>query len=201
MSLQGKAVAWPIRCATGSRVFLANTWALPLADGSCRSITCLDVLEYVRDDEAMMAEFGRLLAAGGRLRLRVPNTGPLAGIDAFNLYHYLVDTTHRRRRPAETDEVGWRRHYGGGDLAELLGPRFRVCTVSTRRIGATELVDAVVLILCRWVLGSDSAYRRSLPPLRRFARWEDRIGPGRIGTVLTIEAVKGADPTREMATG
>ncbi|HEY7032812.1 MAG TPA: methyltransferase domain-containing protein [Thermomicrobiales bacterium] len=189
------ATARPIRCAIGKTVFLASSWAIPLADGSCRSIACLDVLELVRDDEALVAEFGRLLAPGGHLRLRVPNTGLLAGVDGFNLYHYLVDTTHRRRKPPETEEVGWRRHYGVPDVVALLGPRFCIRTVSARRAGVAEFVNAVLLVLLRWLLGSDGAYRRSMPVVRRVERLEDRFGLGRIGAVLTIEAVKRADLT------
>jgi SAM-dependent methyltransferase len=191
---QGQPGAWPVRCATGEGVFLANSWAVPLADGSCRSITCVDTLEYVRDDEAMVEEFGRLLLPGGRLRLSVPNTGPFAGFDAFNLYHYLVDTTHRRRRPPETNEIGWRRHYGVADVVALLGPVFCVRSVSSRRLGIAELVHSVLLVVFRWVLGSEAVYRRSTGLVRKIERWEDGIGIGRIGAVLTIEAEKHADP-------
>jgi SAM-dependent methyltransferase len=165
-----------------------------MADGSCGSITCAGALEFVRDDQALIAEFARLLMPGGRLCLTVPNTGPFAGFDAFNLYHYLVDTTRRRERPPETEEVGWRRHYGVADLRELLEPRFRIRSVSTRRIGLSELVHAGLLVACRWVLDSEAAYRRSTAVVRRLARWEDGIRLARIGSILTIEAEKRADP-------
>jgi len=192
--VQKVSVAWPIRCVTKEGSFLANSWAVPLPDGSCGSIACVETLEFVRDDEALIGEFARLLVPGGKLYLTVPNTGPFAGIDAFNLYHYLVDTTHRRKKPPETEEVGWRRHYGVPELAELLGPRFRIRSVSSRRIGISELTHAGLLVAFRWILGSEFAYRRSTALVRRLTRWEDGIRLGRIGAVLTIEAEKRADP-------
>lgn len=192
--MQELSVPWPVRCVTEAGEFLTNSWAIPLADCSCALIACTDTLEYVRDDEAMIAEFARLLMPGGRLLLTVPNTGPFAGLDAFNLYRYLVDTTHRRRKPPETEEVGWRRHYGVADLTDLLAPQFRIQSVSSRRLGITELVHAGLLIVFRWLLGSERSYRRSTALVRRLARWENGIRLGRDGAVLTVAAVKRAEP-------
>ncbi len=186
--------ARPIRCVIGSHAFLTQSSALPLPDKWCEEITCFDVLEYVRDDEALIAEFARVLQPGGMLRLRVPNAGPLAGLDAFNLYRYLVDITKRGAKPKETAEVGWRRHYGRNDLAALLTPRFRLQSTSTQRVGIGELLRTISLVVFRWLLQSDVDDRRVDPLIRRLERIEDKVKPGQVGTLLTIEAVRLPEP-------
>jgi SAM-dependent methyltransferase len=180
----------PILGTIGDRQLLSKSWALPLRDQSCESIDCFDVLEYVRDDEAMIDEFARVLRPGGLLRLRVPNTGPLAGLDGLNLYRYLSDITHRGRKPIETDEVGWRRHYGTQELTELLGSRFTVRTMVTQRVGICELADTVCLALFRWYRRSDARYSTARGLVRRIEKVEDRIKVGQSGTVLVVEAVR-----------
>jgi SAM-dependent methyltransferase len=182
----------PIRGSIAGDQFLANSWALPLADNSCDSIDCLDVLEYVRDDEAMIDELARVLRPGGKLRLRVPNAGLLEGLDAYNLYRYLTDITRRGRKPVETDEVGWRRHYGADDLAVLFGARFVIRSIGASRIGMGELVNVVSLTLFRWFRRSEERYRRANAVVRRVQAIEDWIRPGRVGTVLSVEAVRTA---------
>jgi len=190
-SLHGTTVfARPICGTIAGLTFRANSWALPLPDRACDAIDCLDVLAHIRDDEAMIAEFARVLHPGGMLCLRVPNAGPLAGLDAYNLYRYLSDITHRGRKPVETDEVGWRRHYSRQDLAALLGTRFVVRKVTTQRIGVAEMLNAAALAIFRWFQSSDARYRRASALIGRIERFENRIKPGLIGIALTIEAVR-----------
>jgi SAM-dependent methyltransferase len=194
-SLHGTILAArPICCCVDGRAFLANSWALPLSNASCCSIECLNVLEFVRDDEAMIDELARVLRPRGTLRLRVPNAGPLAGLDAYNLYRYLVDTIHRGSKPIETDEIGWRRHYDLHDLAALFGPRFAIQSITTQRIGAGELLNAMSLGLFRWLLGSESGYQRAREYVRRVEQVEDRITSCGFGTVLTVDAVRQSAP-------
>jgi hypothetical protein len=138
----------------------------------------------------MIDEFARVLRPGGTLRLRVPNAGPLAGLDSFNLYRYLSDITHRGRKPVETDEVGWRRHYSVDDLAALFGSRFAVRSTATQRMGSGEVVNAACLALFRWFRKSDTWYVRATDLVRRIELVEDGIRPGRVGTVLTVDAVR-----------
>ena len=138
----------------------------------------------------MIAEMARVLRPGGMLRVRVPNAGPLAGLDAYNLYRYLTDITRRGRKPVEIDEVGWRRHYSADDLKELLGPEFVVRTIATHRVGIAELLNVSALALFRWYCRSDARYRRAQTIVERVERIENRIRPRRIGTVLVVEAVR-----------
>lgn len=194
-NLHGTIIApRPLLSRVGSLAFWADSWALPLADASCASISCLDVLEYVRDDVAMIDELARVLRPGGLLRLRVPNAGPFAGLDALNLYRYLVDITRRGRKPPETNEVGWRRHYAVDDLPTLLEPAFSIRSVATRRVGLAELVDFAALVICRWLRQSESRYRRRLPLVHLIERIEDTVRLGQSGSVLEVEAVRSPAP-------
>jgi SAM-dependent methyltransferase len=183
-------VSRPILGTIAGQRFVANSWALPLPDRFCDSIDCFDVLEYVRDDEAMINEIARILRPGGTLRLRVPNAGLLAGLDALNLYRYLVDITHRGCKPIETDEVGWRRHYSTVDLTKLFGSRFTVRSIGSHRIGIAEIANAAFLALFRSFRVNESRYRRARSIVCKIERFEDRIRPGRSGTALLVEAVR-----------
>jgi SAM-dependent methyltransferase len=183
----------PCLCQVDGQPFLANSWALPIRDASCDRV-CLDgVVEYVRDDELLIAEVGRVLRPGGRLSLRVPNTGLLAVFDAYNLCHYLADTTGRGRHAEETDEIGWRRHYGSTDIAALLGRRFRIDSVSSRGLFIAELLTLAQILAYRWVGHSDRRYRRSQRWAERLRRLECRLPMGRWGWELRVEAIRLAD--------
>jgi hypothetical protein len=95
------------------------------------------------------------------IHLRVPARGLLAGLDAFNLHRYLVDTTRRGLRPFETADIGWRRHYSEHDLITLFA-RFGFTAVDQRRSGfaASEAVRFSGFLLFRWFRASRNWYRR-----------------------------------------
>jgi ubiquinone/menaquinone biosynthesis C-methylase UbiE len=159
-----------------------------LPDGSLTVVTCLDVLEYIRNDEGAIEEMARVLAPGGRLRIRVPATGALAGFDSFNLMHYLVDTTRRGTRPHETSELTWRRHYSLNELESMLGcHRFRIVRVRRRRLALAEIVNFVSMVLFRWVRPRRDRYRVAKRLVRKIERLEHRIVTP-FGFVLEIEA-------------
>jgi SAM-dependent methyltransferase len=152
------------------------------------AVTCFDVLEYIRNDQGAIDEIARVLAPGGRLRIRVPTTGPLAGFDSFNLMHYLVDTTRRGSRPHETSELTWRRHYSLSELESMLGPdRFRVVRVRRRRLALAEIVNFVSMVLFRWVRPRRDRYRTAKRFIRKIERIEHRIVTP-FGFVIEIEA-------------
>jgi SAM-dependent methyltransferase len=185
----------PIHCSACGHVFRASYAKLPLRSGSCASIECLDVIEFVRDDEEAVAELARVLRPGGTLLVRVPNRGPLAGLDSFNLYRYLVDISRRGRQPPETNEVGWRRHYSLTDLATLLGPRFSIRRAATHRLAIAEIVNLLALVAFRGLTRSDARYRRAQSLVRTIERLEDKIRLGTAGSVLLVEATRLPDAT------
>lgn len=178
----------PLLCQVGRHQVVCNSWALPLRDGSCDRIACDGVLENVRDDEAFVAELARVIRPGGQIVLHVPSASPLAWLDAFNLYHYLVEISRRGKLPLETDEVGWRRHYALADLKCLLTPAFCVRTITASGIGLAEGGRFVALMLFRWLLRRNDLYLRCIPIFRMVERIEGAIRLGRFSTRLTVVA-------------
>lgn len=83
-------------------------------------IVALDVLEHVVDEEAWLACFACLLEPGGSLTVRVPFEGPLAWLDALNIFRYVQDVTGLGKEPLETKMKGWHRHYRRAGLAAML---------------------------------------------------------------------------------
>jgi SAM-dependent methyltransferase len=183
----------PVCCVIGDAqtTIWASADALPFRNASIRDIQLANVLEHIRDDEQLVAELSRILAPGGTLRLRVPNAGPLAGFDSFNLFHYLVDVTHRGERPHEIDEIGWRRHYSLNDLALLLGPdRFTIAHAESSGIGASELANVAAMGLFRWLTEDEARYRQSRRITAAIARAGSRIPTASSGFWLEIVAIR-----------
>jgi SAM-dependent methyltransferase len=183
----------PVCCILGEEQtsIWASANALPFADASISDVGLVNVLEHIRDDEQLIAELSRILAPGGTLRLRVPNTGPLAGFDSFNLFHYLVDVTHRGERPHEVDEIGWRRHYGLNELALLLRPdRFAIAHAESSGIAAAELANLAAMGLFRWLTDHEARYRKTRRLTAALARATSRIPTASYGFWLEIVAIR-----------
>jgi SAM-dependent methyltransferase len=182
----------PVCCTIDEQITVwASAGALPFADASISDVRLVDVLEHIRDDEQLVAELSRILAPGGILRLRVPNTGPLAGFDSYNLFHYLVDVTHRGARPHEVDEIGWRRHYGLNDLALLLRPdRFAIAHAESSGIAASEIANLTALGLFRWLTDDVARYRKARRITKTIARAASRIPTASFGFWLEIIAIR-----------
>lgn len=183
----------PVVCTIGNdrSPIWADANALPFADASIADVQLVNVLEHIRDDEQLIAELSRILAPGGTLRIRVPNSGPLAGFDSYNLYHYLVDVTHRGERPHEVDEIGWRRHYGLNDLALLLGPdRFAIARAESSGVGAAELANLGAMGLFRWLTTDEARYRQARRITSAIARAGSRIPTASYGFWLEIVAIR-----------
>jgi SAM-dependent methyltransferase len=180
----------PLVCETNDGEVLANSWSLPFDDQSFDRVFCEGVLEFIRDDVALRDEIVRILPPGGRLRLTVPNQSRVAGLDSLNLYRYLVDISHRGRKPAEIAEIGWRRRYSLTDLRSLLGDELVIGGAKTKQLGVSELVNFGAMSVTNWLR---DPWRRptgldgSLDFLRRV---EDKIPTGDWGSILTIDAVR-----------
>lgn len=79
-----------------------ETDRLPWKDGSMDRITCMHLVEHLRDYEPLMAEAARLLRPGGQIYFETPHPrtvrysspkGPAAGTFTLNFYD---DPTHLR---------------------------------------------------------------------------------------------------------
>lgn len=157
----------------------AEPGALPLASGALASVDVSGTLEHVRDDEALYAELARVVRSGGRLRLRVPNAGRLAGIDALNLYAYAADIARRGPRAPESEELKFRRHLGLEEIAAALGPeRFTIDRASTRGLGVSEGLRAAALIGTAIPTNRAAAWLALRPALDRLERVERRLPVG-----------------------
>lgn len=196
-SLHGTTIVTrPLHCATPHGVVRATHTALPFRDGTFSAARCDGPLAHVRDDEALLHELGRILRPGACLHLTVPAAGPLAGFDALNLFHYLVDVTKRGHRPVETDEIGWRRHYRRRELVDLLAAAgFTVRAHRTHGLALAELADFGCRVVEQWLLRRDRLSPLGRRLTRTIARLEARIPTGPLGFWLTLDAVR-TEPRR-----
>jgi SAM-dependent methyltransferase len=151
----------PVKCTTSAGVTAAPAAHLPFPDASFIKIECGAIFAYVRNDQGLAQEIARVLAPGGTVHLRVPATGPLAGIDAYNLHRYLVDVTKRGLRPFETAENGWRRHFGSEDLGTLFPQEsFEICEQRRSGLAAAEVTRLAGFLAFRWLRPSRDRYRQ-----------------------------------------
>lgn len=164
---------------------------LPYADALCDAIVALDVLEHVLDEEHWLAELARITRRGGQFIVRVPSFGPLAWLDALNLYRYLVEMSHRGTEPKKTLSIGWHRHYGQSELsALLLAAGFRPVSIQRTGTGLAEAPSLAGLISLDWALGLPNAERRISRVRAPLDRLDQRLRVGPLSTAITIEAVR-----------
>jgi SAM-dependent methyltransferase len=151
------------RADPGGTYLVCDAAHVPLADRSFDGILCLDVLEHVTNERAVLAETARLLKPGGTLVLTVPHSGLLAGLDSPNLFGRLVHATRRGLFPPEIAATGCHRHYAVDglavdDLRALVGNAFTLVRVRRTGLGVAELVHLPGLLLFRWLLQIEPLY-------------------------------------------
>jgi SAM-dependent methyltransferase len=187
---QHRAPARPLVCRSDFGAALVHPAWLPFRDRSIDEVRLIDQLEFIRREEELLAEIGRVLTPGGILILAVPATGPLAGFDALNLNRYVVDISRRGFRPIETWEIGWRKHYSEADLRTMVERAgLTLESVSRERFVAAELLDFGARMLFGW-----TPFRRAVPrPVRRAINvvrgFEDRLSFS-AGFTITVVARK-----------
>jgi hypothetical protein len=114
---------------------------LPVRPRSINQLQAYDVLEAVLDEEAWIAAIANVLAPAATASFRVPLEGPVAWLDALNLYRYTQDITGVGKHLRETQLKGWHRHYRPRELEELLS-RYGLTVVTTEREGNPVLEAA-----------------------------------------------------------
>lgn len=155
--------ARPVRCISGDggASVSAPAHALPFADGSVGAIDAGTIFAYVRNDDGLAGEIGRILRPGGTVSLRAPSTGLLAGLDAYNLFRYVADVTGRGPRIFEVAELGWRRHYAESEIVSMFGTeRFEVRSSRRAGLALSEVVRLTGQLAFRWLRPSGGRYRR-----------------------------------------
>ena len=151
----------PVVCTIHETRVTARAGELPFPDAEFERIECGTIFGVVRDDEGLARELVRVLRPGGELHLRAPATGPLGGLDAYNLAAYLADITGRGTKPFETAEAGWRRHFSVAALHRMFGSDAMQIVNATRSgLALGELVRFFGMFLFRWLLPSRNGYRR-----------------------------------------
>src|SRR5688572_21322122 len=71
----------PWKATTPVGVVSVSATRLPFADGSFDRLVLADLLEYVRDETATLAEARRVLSNRGRLTVLAPYHGPTSWLD------------------------------------------------------------------------------------------------------------------------
>jgi SAM-dependent methyltransferase len=122
-----------IRSLVGEDVHLVRGDRLPFPEASFDRVAVVDMLEHVRDDEALAAELARVTRPGGRL---VVNTPHLKRTALRRVRHALgqTDERHGHVRPG----------YTPGRLRELLGPAFEMERCRTYSRFFSEAVDTAL---------------------------------------------------------
>jgi SAM-dependent methyltransferase len=178
-------------CEFGDQQLWANPVSLPFPDATFSKIDCLDILAYVRDDEATLIEMARVLAPGGTLTIRVPNQAPTGGFDCFNLYRYISDGLRRGDRPPETDELGWRRRFSEDEFGRLIeSSGFHVEKQSTSGTGLLDLGQLAAMLGFRLLQNNESRYQRVMPIVERVRSIDNFIPLPILGCSQTIVAVR-----------
>ncbi len=181
----------PLLCEFADQHVWANPVSLPFPDATFSTIDCLDILEYVRNDEATMHEMARVLAPGGTLTIRVPNQAPTGGFDCYNLYRYISDGMRRGERPPETDELGWRRRYGDEEFGQLVeSSGLRVEKQWASGTGLPDLAQLAAMVGFRLLQDNESRFQRLFPIVERVRSIDNYIPLPILGCSQTIVAVR-----------
>jgi SAM-dependent methyltransferase len=193
--------AWTPRPATsraqraepGGPYLVCDAAHVPLADRSFDGILCLDVLEHVTTERAVLAETARLLKPGGTLVLTVPQSGLLADLDSLNIFGRLVHATRRGRFPPEITATGCHHHYAVDDLAvddlrALVSDAFTLVRVRRTGLGVAELVHLPALVLFRWLLRVEPLYAGAAFAYYTVYLLEDVVPLGQAGFHLLLVA-------------
>lgn len=135
----------------------ADACRLPFADGSIDAVACFEVLEHVRDPDAVLAEIARVLVDGGVAEMSMPFLYPVH--DAPHDYQRWTAYGLRRslaRAGLEVDTLEAAGHplHAGAVLAALAlaGPLQVTC--GWRRVFGLSVIAVVVPVinLAAWLL-------------------------------------------------
>lgn len=158
-------------------------------------IVAHDVLEHVLDEETWITALAELLAPGGTISIRVPLEGPLAWMDARNIYRYVTDLAGRGTAPAETLPTGWHRHYRKRDLDRWLRRAGLAITGRSREgMPGLDIPHLAALLAGDLALGRPGTESRLLELRDRFDQRAFRARAGALSTHLRIEAKRNDQP-------
>jgi SAM-dependent methyltransferase len=169
-------------------VRLAGEW-LPFPDETFDGVVLHETLEFMTDDRRGAEEAARVLKPHAWFMARIPATGRLAWLDAFNIYRYANETLSRGLPLPETLPTGWRRHYGDHDITAVFA-HAPLANLQLRPSGGW-LTDAVyaTALLATGLLSNDPA--RWTAVRRTYSRGgdlEEHLDLGRYRIVTATKA-------------
>jgi len=166
----------------------------PATPAAFDRIVAHDALEYVLDENAWITALAGLLVPGGTISIRVPLEGPLAWMDARNIYRYVTDLAGRGTAPGETLPTGWHRHYREGDLDRMVR-RAGLVVIARHREGlpGLDIPHLAGLVAGDLILQRPATEPRLLRLRDQMDRQAIRARAGALSTHLRIEAMKRAD--------
>jgi len=165
----------------------------PAEPGSLLSIGALDVIEHVQDEAAWLAVLADLLEPGGEILIRVPAEGPMAWLDAPNIYRYLTEFTSRGEAPRETKPTGWHRHYRRRDLTGLVESRgLRITAISQVSAPLADVPHLLGLVAGDLIQGNRDTERRLVHARDELDRKDRTLLLGKLGARWRVSAIKPA---------
>lgn len=186
----------PWKATTSAGVVSVTARQLPFPDACFEHLMLADLLEYVRDERAVLSEVARVLEPQGRLTILAPYHGPTTWLDGANWHRYLHDLSASETTLPELAESGWRRRYRRSDLQALLtGAGFTFESIDQRGTGLSELGWFIGRLLEEKRPPMQNSIDLDLIRIRYAARSLDRRIPlGPLGSWLIVEAVKSDVP-------
>ncbi len=165
--------------------------AFPARPGSIHRVSALDVIEHVQDEEAWLRALADLLEPGGQILIRVPAEGPVAWLDAPNIYRYVTEFTSRGEAPHETKPTGWHRHYRRDDLVRLVERSgLRVTGISRVAAPLSDIPHLLGMVAGNLVLGTSDTERRLIKARDRLDRTDRTLPLGPLGARYRVTARK-----------
>ena len=166
------------------------------------AVTCLEVMEHVPSEKALIRELARVTKPGGTLVLSVPHKGLLTFLDTGNFkfrfprlvkfyYHVLrhdKETYRRRFVERENGMYGdvsvskrmWHMHYTTAEIREIVTPYYEI--EETVRYGLfTPVIDILKLAFCL-VLRLEGL----LPLFDRLDAWDKSLDYGRASYIVIM---------------
>lgn len=192
-----------IRSVVADNVYQIHEHSLPFPDGHFDIVVVIDLLEHVRDDQALIGEIARVLCPGGRVIINVPHAKRWALLRPLRLALGLTDAWHGHVRPGYTLASLERLTTPGFTteahctysrfFSELLDIALNYAYVRKSRSAATQTGKGTI------VTGQDidkhakafRLYSRLYPLMRLFAMLDMVVRPFN-GYMMIVSAVKTA---------
>lgn len=160
---------------------------LNIDDQTVSLVDANDILSRVMDEQAWLRELHRVVIPGGHLSLTLPASGPLAWLDARNIYRYISDVTGRGDPPDTTLPTGWNRHYYDDEAKKLVvDAGFEILAFERTGIGLPEVPQLAGLLVGNFLLGRRNTEARMHPLRERMESLDQELTVPGFGTNLYL---------------